>query len=156
MSAWNRMAHSLKQKSSPRWWIQPLWFPVQPHLIERNGYYPVKFANKIFNWVKANKCLCQFTFTKLLSNPLRLKFSTDPINSYELTILLILLGKIWFGNLMAKPKQSILQTTTQNLDSKLSFYQSKTNISWDWSATFCNSDSFTKKIPTPCMFSITF
>ena len=86
MPAWNCMAHSLKQKSSPRWWIQPLWFPVQPHLIEGNGYYPVKFANKILNWVKANKCLCQFSFTKLLSNPLRLKFATDPINSYELII----------------------------------------------------------------------
>ena len=40
-------------------------------------------------------------------------------SSYELVILLILLEKIWFGNLMAKPKQLILQTTTQNLDSKL-------------------------------------
>ena len=118
----------------------------QPHLIEGNGHYPAKFANKILNWVKANKGLCQFTITKLSSNPLRLKFSTDPINSYELIILLILLEKIWL----------ILQTIPQNLDSKLRFYQSKTNISWDLFAAFCNFDSFTKRIPIPCMFSITF
>ena len=124
MPAWNCMAHSLKQKSSPRWWIQPLWFPAAA---SHRGKWPLsrQICQQNLNWVKVNKGLCQFTVTKLLSNPLHLKFSTDPISSYELIILLILLEKISFGNLMAKPKQLILQTTTQNLDQNSAFANQK-------------------------------
>ena len=42
----------------------------------------------------ANKGVCYFTFTELLSTPLHSTFSTDPILSYEFIILLILLEKI--------------------------------------------------------------
>ena len=63
---------------------------LQPHLKEGNSYYPDKLANKILNWLKTNKGLCEFISAELLSNPLHLTFSFDAINSYELIILILL------------------------------------------------------------------
>ena len=61
----------------------------------------------------------------------------DFVNLFVLSYYQIL------GDLMAKPKQLI---NTQNLDLK---------HTREWSATFYNFASFTKKISIPCMFSIT-